>query len=65
MPRILEIKEIDGDIWVKVPFKDYEAEGGVHLYSATEMKSHDFGTRLVVLTEIEDIIQEKRKQAYV
>jgi hypothetical protein len=39
MPRIAEIKEIDGELWVRIPKPMFSENSSVTLYSAGEV--HD------------------------
>jgi len=41
MPRILELKEIDGHIWARIPLTDAETTQSVYVVTSEEMKQRE------------------------
>lgn len=62
MPKIAEIKEIDGDVWVRIG-KPGEFESGIAIYTPEEYKSerrssYNFGYDMAKAGEPKDIYYE-------
>jgi hypothetical protein len=55
MPRILELRQIDGELWARLDYKFKEGDGGISLYTAAELKTHVALSVRNLFEKIEDL----------